>query len=350
MMQEFDVPHTYDALLVLSFGGPEGPDDVMPFLRNVAGNRGIPEERLQQVAHHYHDFGGISPLNGHNRALIAALQRELEEHGPRLPIYFGNRNWHPFLAETMRQMQADGVRRSLVFVTSAFSSYSGCRQYLEDLDRTVAEVGAPGIAFDKLRVFYNHPGYIEPETERVRAAFEKFAPEERGDVKLVFTAHSVPMGMADNSDYVAQLMDASRLVADAVGVDRFDLVYQSRSGPPQSRWLEPDILDVLNQYHARGDDKIVIAPIGFISDHMEVLYDLDTEARMLAERLGMKMVRAETVGEHPRFVTMIRELILERMTPNPERLALGMRGPNHDLCPEGCCALGEQMRHVHAVR
>ena len=340
--------HDYDALLVLSFGGPEGPDDVIPFLQNVAEGRAIPPARLEEVAHHYHDFGGVSPINAQNRALIAALEAELCAHGPNLPIYFGNRNWHPFVTDTVRQMRADGVRRALLFVTSAYGSYSGCRQYREDLERACAAVsdGDPAAAprFDKLRLFYNHPGFIEPLVEKARAALESFAPESRPRVQVLFTAHSIPASMAAASDYVAQLEESSRLVAAGAGIADYRLVWQSRSGPPHVPWLEPDICDTLRALHAEQGHSaadVLIFPIGFISDHMEVLFDLDTEAQAVAAELGMHLVRAETVGTHPRFIAMIRELIVERMSGHPQRLALGTRGANHDICPLDCCLKGQ---------
>ncbi|QPC84099.1 ferrochelatase [Phototrophicus methaneseepsis] len=339
--------HDYDAVLIMSFGGPDGPDDVVPFLENVTRGRGIPRERLAEVGEHYYQFGGVSPINEQNLALIAALEAELKEHGPDLPIYYGNRNWHPYIEDTLRQMRDDGVKRAITFVTSAISSYSGCRQYREDLiEASEAVEGAP--VLDKLRTFYNHPGFIEPVIEHTQEALEQFAPDVRDSVRLVFTAHSVPLGMAKNSDYEAQLHEASRLVAQGVGRDSYSLVYQSRSGPPQMPWLEPDICDYLREIKAsEGIENVVMVPIGFISDHMEVLFDLDTEAMAVAEEIGMKLVRVATVGTHPKFISMIRELILERMTENPVRRALGNCGPNHDICPLDCCLKGSRPK-VHA--
>jgi ferrochelatase len=332
-----DQARSYDALLVLSFGGPEAKQDVMPFLEHVAAGRAIPRERLEAVAEHYYDFGGRSPINAQNRALISALETLLKAEGPELPIYFGNRNWHPFVTDTVRQMRQDGVRRALVFVTSAFSSYSGCRQYREDLMRACATVGEGVPVFDKLRVFYNHPGFIEPMAAKTRQALAHFPQESLHEVQLVFTAHSIPLGMARASDYVVQLEEASRLVAARAATSNFQLVYQSRSGPPQIPWLEPDVCDYLKQRAAQGTSKVVLVPIGFISDQMEVVFDLDTEARRLAGELQIDLVRAETVGTDPVFVRMIRELILERMTANPERRYLGTRGASHDICPVNCC-------------
>jgi protoporphyrin/coproporphyrin ferrochelatase len=335
-----DSARSYDALLVLSFGGPEGLDDVMPFLENVTRGRNVPRERLDEVAEHYHHFGGVSPINAQNRALIAALKRELVERGPDLPIYFGNRNWSPFLVDTLRQMRDDDVRRALVFVTSALSSYSGCRQYREDLARAAAEVGDGSPEFDKLRLFYNHPGFIEAMIDRKNAALREIRDDRRAGARLIFTAHSIPVSMARHSAYELQLREASRLVAGD-GVP-FHIAFQSRSGPPQVPWLEPDILDVLDDLAAEGTSDVVLLPIGFISDHMEVLFDLDHEAKERAEALGINLVRAGTAGVHPAFVRMIRDLIVERMTDHPERPYLGDRGPNHDVCPRNCCLLGAE--------
>lgn len=343
-----DAAKEYDAILVVSFGGPEGMDEVVPFLENVTRGRNIPRERLEVVGEHYSLFDGISPLNAQNRALIAALEEELKTNDIDLPVYFGNRNWHPFIEDTMRQMKEDGVKRALAFFTSAFSSYSGCRQYREDIMEVIGKIGEGVPEVDKIRVFYNHPGFINPSIENLKNALAQFPEEKRDDVHLIFTAHSVPMGMAKNSDYEVQLKDACNLVAQGVGIEEHVLVYQSRSGPPQMPWLEPDILDYMEEIHAKGINDIVIMPIGFISDHMEVIFDLDTEAVQKAEELGMNMVRAATVGTHPEFITMIRQLIEERMTENPVRLALGNRGPNHDICPLNCCLLGTRPQH-HAA-
>jgi protoporphyrin/coproporphyrin ferrochelatase len=334
----------YDALLFLSFGGPEAMDDVIPFLQNVAEGRNIPRERLEEVAEHYYDFGGISPINAQNRALIAALEEQFKADGVSLPIYFGNRNWSPYVTDTIRQMREDGVRRALVFVTSAFSSYSGCRQYREDViracDSLEISLTEDVPAFDKVRVFYNHPGFIEPMAEKTRAALAQFPSDQ--PVHVVFTAHSIPLGMARNSDYVAQLDEACRLVAERAGIRDYRLVYQSRSGSPHNPWLDPDIGDYLHEINGQGIKNVVIVPIGFISDHMEVVFDLDTEAVHIATELGMRLVRVETVGTHPAFVAMISELVRERMTANPERRYLGTRGANHDICPVDCCLKGER--------
>jgi ferrochelatase len=327
-----------DAILLVSFGGPDGPADVIPFLENVLRGRYVRPERMLEVAGHYHRFGGKSPINDQNRALIAALQEILQKQGPALPVYWGNRNWHPLLADTMRRMTDDGVRRAFAFVTSAYSSYSGCRQYREDLARARESAGPGAPEVLKLRVFYNHPGFIEPMADRVRAAFERIPAERRHAAALVFTAHSIPVSMAESSQYVQQVEEACKLVARRAALAPYHLVYQSRSGAPGQPWLGPDILEYLRGLASTGAARdVIVAPIGFISDHMEVLYDLDTEARQLCEQLGLNMVRTETVGADPRFAAMIRELVLERLGPIAERRALGVLGPSHDVCPEDCC-------------
>jgi protoporphyrin/coproporphyrin ferrochelatase len=333
-------PLSYDAILVVSFGGPEGPDDVMPFLENVLRGKPVPRERMLQVAEHYQHFGGVSPINEQNRQLIAALERELAEHGPQIPVYWGNRNWHPLLTDTLRKMADDGVQKALGFFTSAFSSYSGCRQYRENIAEAQQVVGPQAPQVDKLRAFFNHPGFIDPLIDHLREAFGEIPPERRDRVMLLFSAHSIPLAMAAGCKYEVQLNEACRLVAEGVGHSNWRLVYQSRSGSPSQPWLEPDVCDFIEQQHSATLLRdIVILPIGFISDHMEILYDLDTEARALCERLGIHMVRARTVGTHPRFVRMIRELIVERMTGQQERPALGTLGPSDDVCPENCCQI-----------
>lgn len=330
----------YDAVLVVSFGGPEGMADVMPFLENVLRGRPIPRERMLAVAHHYEMFGGVSPLNAQNRALIAALRAELDSQGPDLPIYWGNRNWHPLLTDTLRQMANDGIQKALAFFTSAYSSYSSCRQYREDIQRAQAAVGANAPQVDKLRVFYNHPGFIQPNIEQVSTALNQLPETQRASAMLVFTAHSIPMSMAQHSDYEAQLRETCGLVAAGVGHTAWQLVYQSRSGAPHQPWLEPDICLYLKDLQAQGVKDVIVAPIGFISDHMEVVYDLDTEARQVAEQIGLTLIRAKTVGTHPAFIGMIRELIVERMSENPVRRSLGARGPYSDTCAVDCCLRG----------
>lgn len=326
----------YDALLVVSFGGPEGPDEVMPFLENVLRGKPVPRERMLEVAEHYQHFGGVSPINQQNRELIAAVQADFEAHGLELPVYWGNRNWHPLLPETFKQMKADGVQRAVAFFTSAFSSYSGCRQYRENIRAAQDEVGEDAPQVDKLRMFFNHPGFIQPMAELTREAMTKLADPQAATV--LFTAHSIPHSMASNCRYEMQLREACGLVAERAGIANWELVYQSRSGPPTQPWLEPDVCDVLRERHEAGKlESAVIIPIGFISDHMEVLFDLDTEARELCDDLGVPMVRVPTVGVHPRFVQMVRELVVERMEGHGDRPALGSLGPSHDVCPVDCC-------------
>ena len=327
----------YDAVLLVSFGGPDGPDDVMPFLENVLRGRNVPRERMLEVAEHYHHFDGKSPINEQNRALLTALRQELDSRGPHLPVYWGNRNWHPLLADTLREMADAGVKRALAFVTSAYSSYSGCRQYRENIAAACAALGDQALQVDKIRVFFNHPGFVGPMAARVRASLARFPESVRRDVPVLFTAHSIPMSMAEGCRYVKQLTEASRLVAEQAGVERWELVYQSRSGPPTQPWLDPDVCDRIRQLHAAGARQLVIAPIGFISDHMEVLYDLDTEAADLCRELGIEMVRADTVGTDPAFVAMVRDLIAERHFAEPERAAIGGLPASHDVCPLDCC-------------
>lgn len=331
----------YDALLVVSFGGPEGPDEVIPFLENVLRGRNVPHERLLQVAEHYDRFGGVSPINAQNRTLIAALEREFTEHHVNLPIYWGNRNWHPLLPDTIRQMKTDGVQRALAFITSAYASYSNCRQYQENIAEARRIVGNEAPIVDRLRGYFNHPGFIAATVDRVNLAINRIDPENREQAALVFTAHSIPQSMADGCTYEAQLKEVARLVGDAVGHSKWTFAYQSRSGPPTQSWLEPDIRDHLRSLHIQsGVTDVVIVPIGFLSDHMEVIYDLDVEARAVCDELGVQMVRAETVGTHPRFVGMIRMLIEERLYGLPERPSIGRMNPLPDVCADGCCPSG----------
>ena len=328
---------SYDAILVVSFGGPESREDVIPFLENVLRGRNVPRERMLAVAGHYYHFEGKSPINQQTRELIAALEGELAAHGPKLPVYWGNRNWHPMLADTLRQMKQDGIRRALAFFTSAYSSYSGCRQYREDIARAQAEVGAGSPEIDKLRAFFNHPGFIDATEERLREALAQLPGDARQNVQLVYVAHSIPVSMANTCDYVAQLSEVKKLVSARLGVTNDALVYQSRSGAPGQPWLEPDILDYLREVrNGNQASAVVVDPISFISDHMEVLYDLDIEARQLCESLALPMVRAKTVGVHPKFIAMIRDLVLER-TAGAERRALGSLGARADVCEEDCC-------------
>ena len=322
-------------------------DDVLPFLENVTGGRNIPRQRLLEVAEHYYHFGGVSPINAQNRALIDALEREMRDHAIDLPVYFGNRNWHPFLKDTIAAMRADGVRDVLLFVTSAYSSYSGCRQYREDVARATAALNETGMRFDKLRVFYNHPGFVEPLARLLREALASLPAERRALAEVIFTAHSIPLSMARGSAYERQLRETARLVSDGAQTDRYRLAWQSRSGPPHIPWLEPDVSAELLRLHNAGVQDVVVVPIGFISDHLEVLYDLDVEARETASSLGMQLIRVPTVGTDPEFVAMIRELIEERLSDRPVRRYLGSFGPSHDACSVNCCRLGEQ---PHAAR
>jgi protoporphyrin/coproporphyrin ferrochelatase len=423
----------YDAFLLLSFGGPEGPDDVLPFLENVTRGRGVPAERLAEVAGHYHALGGVSPINAQCRDMLGAIGAALRAGGIGLPMYWGNRNWHPFIEDTVRQMKADGVQRAIAFVTSAYSSYSACRQYLDDIDRAVARVQAEGgprppgagraLRIDKIRPYFNHPGFIEPFAAGVADALAGLPPAAQAGARLVFTAHSVPLGMAAASGspsagtalagapggrYAAELREASRLIAERASsfllprpegtADRnrqekrarsgsaypaanipaphpanlpaphqanlpaphqasrpalpFDLVFQSRSGPPSVPWLEPDVNDHLAAL-AKGTlpdgtplrdgvpTAVVVVPVGFVSDHVEVLHDLDVEAAQTAASLGLPFARAKAPGPTARFAAMVRELVAERVSGAPA-LALGDLGlgaftGGADSCPADCC-------------
>ena len=331
----------YDALLLMSFGGPEGPDDVLPFLENVLRGRRVPRERMLEVAEHYQHFGGVSPINAQNRALITALDAELRSVGIDLPIHFGNRNWHPLLTDTLREMAGAGVRRALAVVTSSFSSYSGCRQYREDVAAARGAVGPDAPAVDKVRVWYNHPGFITANADRVREAVGTLPENAADGYHLVFTAHSIPASMAAACDYERQLAESGRLIAAELGVpdDRRSLVYQSRSGRPQDPWLEPDVCDHLGTLAAAGVPGVTVLPLGFVSDHIEVLFDLDDEAAAKAVELGLPFARAATVGTHPRFVAMLRELVEERLgrRSRPHRGG-GGTGRTTTCARRGCCA------------
>lgn len=327
----------YDALFVVSFGGPEGPDDVMPFLENVLRGKNVPRERMLEVCEHYSHFGGVSPINQQNRDLITALKNELADHNIDLPIYWGNRNWHPLLPDALRQMKDDGIKHALAFFTSIYSCYSGCRQYRENIAEAQASLGAEAPAVDKLRMPFNHPLYIEASADRVQAAFDKIDQDRRAQTRFVFTAHSIPMSMAEGCKYSTQLTEACRLIMEKVGDYPWELVYQSRSGPPSQPWLEPDVCDYIGDLKKATDVKdLIVMPVGFVSDHMEVLFDLDTEAKEICDELGINMKRAKSVGAHPKFISMIRELILER-TEGAEKKAIGNMPPNWDACPEDCC-------------
>lgn len=331
------MPAGYDALLVVSFGGPDGPDDVGPFVESVLRAGSVPEDRVREIAAHYAHFGGVSEANAQCRTLVAALGEELGGHGPRLAVYWGCRHGQPRLLDALRRMADDGVRRALAFVASPYASHAGCRQYLDDLARARAEVGARAPEVHKLRLFYNHPGFVEPLAESAAAALEKVPEPRRAAARLVFTAPSIPRALAATCEYEAQLRETAGLVAFLLGRPQWSLVYQSRSGLPSQPWLDPDIVDHLRALAAEGLKDVVVAPIGFTSDHIKVLYDLDLEAKSRAMELGINMVRAATVGTHPRFVRMVLELVEERLADEPLRLHLGARGPAPDSCPADCC-------------
>ena len=343
----------YDAFLLLSFGGPEHPDDVMPFLRNVTRGRGVPDERLAEVAGHYYHFGGVSPINQQCRDLLAALD-------VGLPKYWGNRNWQPMLADTVAQMRDDGITSALAFATSAYGGYSSCRQYWEDIARARATVGPGAPAITKLRHFHDHPGFVYPHADAVTAALSTLDPARRATTQLVFTAHSIPVSMANTSGpqigfstpsegpgvgsrhsptggrYTAQLHETAALVHDQSAPDLgWDLVWQSRSGPPRVPWLEPDVNDHLAVLAEKGVTDVVVSPIGFVSDHLEVVWDLDNQARETAKNLGLGYARAATPGTDPRFVDMIRSLVRERTDGEPPQ-RLGTL-PVWDVCPDNCC-------------
>jgi protoporphyrin/coproporphyrin ferrochelatase len=335
----------YDAFLLVSFGGPEGPDEVMPFLENVTRGRGIPPERLASVAEHYYAFGGVSPINQQCRDLLSAIRADFAASGLSLPLYWGNRNWTPYLADTVQAMADDGVRRAVALVTSAYSSYSSCRQYLDDIERARAQVGPDAPRIDKIRRFYNHPGFIEPFAASTRAALAAIPAGLRDDAHLVFTAHSVPVAMAEASGpetkgggrYVAELTEAAGLIAERTGHHGhpWTLAYQSRSGPPAQPWLEPDVCDHLGELARSGTKAVVVVPVGFVSDHMEVRHDLDVEAARTAGSLGLAFARATTPGTNPRFASMVTELVRERLA--------GPDDPSQD-CPADCCRYAPPVR------
>jgi ferrochelatase len=332
----------YDAFLLVSFGGPEKPDDVIPFLQNVTAGRNVPAERLAGVAEHYYQFGGVSPINQQCRDLLAAIAKDFAARGVQLPVYWGNRNWDPYLAGTLASMAKDGVTRALAFVTSGYSSFSSCRQYLGDIEAALRQVGEAAPRVDKIRQYFNHPGYIGSFAAAAEDAIRSLPAGTGDEFDLVFTAHSIPLGMAEASGpaggaYQAQLAEAARLVAAELGYHRpWQLAYSSRSGPPSQSWLEPDINDVLADRASAGSRSVVVVPIGFVSDHMEVKFDLDVEAAETARRLGLTFARAATPGTNPRFVSMITDMVCERLD-GTSPLALGVLGAGPDVCPDGCC-------------
>lgn len=327
-----------DSILIVSFGGPEGMDDVMPFLENVLRGKNVPSERMLEVFEHYKQFGGVSPINEQCRQLISAIQQECNSRNLGLPIYWGNRNWQPMLADTLGTMATEGRKRAIAFFTSMFSCYSGCRQYRENIAAAQAEVGSKAPWVEKIRKGFNHPGFVAAQKDCLEQALAKLPEEEKAETLVLFSAHSIPKKMADNSRYEEQLREAAKLVCNAANHGPWELVFQSRSGPPQQPWLEPDVCDRIEQLHTeKGIKHVVVQPLGFISDHMEVLFDLDHEAADLCKEKGIQFVRAATIGVHPRFISMIVDLIEERMSLDTERPFIGGYGPSHDLCPANCC-------------
>jgi ferrochelatase len=338
-----EIMSAYDAFLLVSFGGPEGPADVMPFLENVTRGRGIPRARLAEVAEHYDAFGGVSPINAQCREMLARIAKAFAADGIDLPLYWGNRNWEPFLSGTVRRMAAEGRRRVIAFTTSAYSSYSACRQYLDDIDRAVAEAGPGAPRIDKIRPYYRNPGFIEPFAASVEAALATLPDGARSAARLVFTAHSIPAGMAASSGsvtegtavtgtvggrYAAELNQAATLISERVrgGTLPWDLVYQSRSGPPGAAWLEPDVNDHLRRLAEGGAaSAVVLVPVGFVSDHMEVVHDLDVEAAQTAASLGLPLARAKAPGPTARFAEMVSELVADACANGP------------GSCPGDCC-------------
>ena len=344
----------YDAIILAGFGGPEGQDDVIPFLRNVTRGRGIPDERLEEVAHHYRHFGGVSPINEQNRMLKAALEVELASRGIELPVIWGNRNWDPYLSEALQEAHDRGFRTLIGLTTSAYSSFSSCRQYREDFAIALDATGLGGeLRIDKVRQFFDHPGFVEPFVDGVRTAVADLV--ERGfanaEIEVLFATHSVPTADAERSGnravdyghggaYAAQHLAVAEVVMRDAGADLgWQLVYQSRSGPPSQPWLEPDVNDVIRELPERGIKAVVIVPLGFVSDHMEVMWDLDTEAVETSEEVGLVAIRTPTPGTHPAYVRGLVDLVLERVngTPTAERPALTDLGPWYDVCRPGCC-------------
>ncbi len=332
----------YDAVLLLSFGGPEGPDDVMGFLQNVTAGRNVPEDRLAKVAEQYQLFGGVSPINGQNRALIAALETELQGLGIDLPIFFGNRNWHPLLADTVQEMTDAGHRRVLAVVTSAFGSQSGCRQYREDIAAVLGGLDTGSLTIDKAPLYWNHPGFLTAVIERTLDAMAGLGTASTG-ARLVFTAHSIPTAWTSTAPYLDQLRAAAAYVAAEVDANlgrisagqEWDLVFQSRSGPPQVPWLEPDVNDHLRSLHASDVIAVCLVPLGFVSDHMEVVFDLDTQAAETARELGLTMARAATAGTHPAFVRALADQVRSALGGPETPVAIGEAWPQ--ICPAGCC-------------
>jgi len=341
----------YDALLLVSFGGPEKPDDVLPFLENVTRGRGIPRERLEEVGEHYYQLGGRSPINDQNREFIAAVEEDFRTTGIDVPVYWGNRNWDPYLTDTLTRMREDGIKRAACLFTSAYSSYSGCRQYRENLADAVAATGPGAPQLDRLRHYFNHPGFVEPLVDATLSALADLGDAARRDAHVLFVTHSIPEAMNTTSGpegdaYVVQHRAVGEEIGERIRQEtghRYptELVFCSRSGPPHVPWLEPDVNDRIEELAADGVGGVVVVPIGFVSDHMEVIYDLDTEARATAEKVGIDFVRAATAGVDPRFVAMVRDLLVERAAvergAEATRATVGPLGPSWDLCPAGCC-------------
>ncbi|OUU80121.1 MAG: ferrochelatase [Gammaproteobacteria bacterium TMED78] len=331
--------NNYDALLVLSFGGPEGMDDVLPFLDNVLEGLNVPDRAKHAIAKRYQQFDGISPINEETRKFITALKKDLLKNNIDLPVYWGNRNWHPMLKDTFKAMQDDGVKNIITFVTSTFSSYSGCRKYREDLYVANETLGSP-FKVDKLRLGFNHPSFIEAVTSRAKDAIEGFGSFDEKETIIFFTAHSLPLSMAKNTKYVAQLKEASFLVASSLRAKNWELIFQSNNASYGEPWLEPDIEEAIKGLPSRGYKNLVIVPIGFVCDHMEVILDLDVEAKAIAKEKNINMVRANTVGDHPTYISMVTSLIQERLRGDSNRPSLGVLGPSHNYCPPDCCLSG----------
>jgi protoporphyrin/coproporphyrin ferrochelatase len=337
----------YDAFLLVSFGGPEGPDDVLPFLRNVTAGRNVPDSRLAQVAEHYYQFGGVSPINQQCRDLLAAIEKDFASSGIDLPVYWGNRNWGPYLADTVSAMAADGVTRALALATSAYSSYSSCRQYRDDIDRARDRAGPGAPQIDKITPYFRHPGFVDSFAAATTAAVASLPAAVRDDADLVFSAHSIPETMSqasgpDGGAYPAQLAEVAGLVAARAGISRpWRLAYTSRSGPPSQPWLVPDISDCLEDLARAGSRAVTVVPAGFVSDHMEVKYDLDVEAAQTARRLGLPFARAATPGTAAPFVAMITDLVRQWQAEPHAPGAPGGPPISQGLCDgAGCCALG----------
>lgn len=329
--------NSIDAIFLVSFGGPEGPQDVMPFLENVLRGKNVPQERKLEVAKNYEMFGGISPINAFMRGLKKSLEEELPRHGISLPVYWGNRNWSPYIKGALSEMKNDGIQHALAFFTSAYSSYSGCRQYREDIEKAQQELGVAIPVVSKIRAFYNHPAFVSANAKNIESQIASLTTKERENFQLVFTAHSIPLSMSATSDYNDELNDTAASIAGELKISDWKIAYQSRSGPPTQPWLEPSILDTLTSVAQQGKSAAIVSPIGFICDHMEVIYDLDYQAKEHAQALGLKFLRAQTAGHHPLFVEMLCDLISERLHPERQKKTTGRRGPKLEQCPPDCC-------------